>query len=211
MSPILQSFVTAAGGILAGLAMSGPLLWQQHRLLARLRYEVTHDDTTGLPNRRAALAHLQQALRDGRPLGVVLLDLDTFKTVNDTHGHQAGNQVLTGIGRRLAALPAPMVLAARLGGDEFILVVHGDAHAVAVVARAAFATVAVEPVALGGHRLSIAASVGYACAQRGVTWPQLLHHADMAMYHAKTTRAGVCGMPVGPSNADHSRRYRDHR
>jgi diguanylate cyclase (GGDEF)-like protein len=209
LSPIPQALVTAAGGILAGLALSGALLWQQHRLLARVRYEATHDDTTGLPNRRAALAHVHRTLADGRPLGVVLLDLDSFKAVNDAHGHQAGNQVLTEIGWRLAALPAPMVLAARLSGDEFALIVHGNPHDVESVARAAFGAVAAAPVAVGDHTLGLTASVGYACAHPGVSAAQLLHDADTAMYRAKTTGGGVRGLPAAPTGT--TRRCRDRR
>lgn len=217
MSPFTQSLVTVTGGILAGigvgLTVSGVLLRRQHRALIRVRHDAMHDELTGLPNRRAALAHLDHVLHTGRPVGVILLDLDRFKAVNDTYGHHGGDHVLTKVARRLADLPAPMVLAARMGGDEFLLVVHGDTEAVALVARAAF-TATTEPIALGRHRLHTLASVGYATAQVGMTATELVHRADMAMYRAKTTHTGVrsATMPAStPSQADPRRRWRDRR
>ena len=217
MSPFTQSLVTVTGGILAGigvgLTVSGVLLRRQHRALSRVRHDAMHDDLTGLPNRRAALDHLNDVLHTGRPVGVILLDLDRFKAVNDTYGHHAGDQVLIEVGRRLAGLPAPMVLAARMGGDEFLLVVHGDTEAVALVARAAFGAVC-QPIALGEHRLHTLASVGYASAEVGTSGPQLVQDADMAMYRAKTTHTGVrsAAMPAStPGRADPRRRWRDRR
>jgi diguanylate cyclase (GGDEF)-like protein len=217
LSPLTQSLVTATGGVLAGigvgLAVNRALLRRQHRALIRVRHDAMHDELTGLPNRRAALAHLNRALHDGRPVGVVLLDLDGFKAVNDTYGHHGGDHVLAEVARRLADLPALMVLAARMGGDEFLLVVHGDTDAVALIARAAF-TAITEPIALGRHRLHTLASVGYATAQVGMTATELLHRADMAMYRAKTAHTGVrsATMPVStPGRADPRRGWRDRR
>ena len=99
MSPILSSILTAAGGVLAGLALAGPLLWRQQQALNDARYAAEHDDTTGLPNRRALLAALTRSLRGSAPCGVVLLDLDGFKAINDTFGHDVGNDALTDNGR----------------------------------------------------------------------------------------------------------------
>jgi diguanylate cyclase len=213
LSPIQLALVTATGGLLAGAGLSAALLWWQRRALARLRHDAMHDEVTGLPNRRVALGHLDHVLHTGRPVGVILLDLDRFKAVNDTYGHHAGDQVLAEVGRRLAALPPPMVLAARMGGDEFLLVVHGDTDAVALVARAAF-TAVTEPIALGRHRPYTLASVGYATAEAGTNATQLVHNADMAMYRAKTTRTGVCSATTPaptPGLTEPRRRWRDRR
>jgi diguanylate cyclase (GGDEF)-like protein len=217
LSSIPLALVTATGGLLAGigvgLSVSGALLWRQQRALTRMRHDAMHDALTGLHNRRAALDHLNDVLHTGRPVGVILLDLDRFKAVNDTYGHHGGDHVLVEVGRRLAALPAPKALAARIGGDEFLLVVHGDSDAVARVARAAF-TAVTEPITLGGHRLHALASVGYATAEAGTNVRQLVHHADMAMYRAKTTRTGVCSATTPfspPGRADARRRWRDRR
>ncbi|MET7831300.1 GGDEF domain-containing protein [Micromonospora sediminicola] len=193
MSPILTSFVTAAGGVLAGLALAGALLWRQQQALIRARYAAAHDDTTGLPNRRALLAALTRAIRTDAPFGLVLLDLDGFKAVNDTFGHEAGNDVLTEVGRRLAALRRPVRLAARLSGDEFALLVDGGPEDVAAAARAGWRAVGRHPVDLGDHALAVRASVGYTTAALGVGPRTLLRQADIAMYQAKQTGSGVHG------------------
>jgi diguanylate cyclase len=213
VSAVLHSIVTAAGGILSGLAIAGGLLWRQQQALTRARYDATHDDTTGLPNRRALLAGLEHALRVAGAFGLILLDLDGFKTINETFGHEAGNQILIGVARRLAALPHPVVLAARLSGDEFALLVHGDAAIIRDAASAASRTISASLVPLGTELIPIRASVGYACARIGITARQLLRDADEAMYHAKTTGTGVHGH--SPSTGDRHtpplRRCRDRR
>ncbi|MBQ1050828.1 GGDEF domain-containing protein [Micromonospora sp. C51] len=193
MSPILTSIVTAVGGLLAGLALAGALLWRQQQALTRARHAADHDDTTGLPNRRALLAALTRATHADAPFGLVLLDLDGFKAVNDTFGHQAGNDVLTEVGRRLAALAGPVRLAARLSGDEFALLVSGGPDDVVAAARTAWRAVGRHPVDLGEHTVAVRASVGYTTAALGVGPRTLLHQADVAMYQAKQAGAGVYG------------------
>jgi diguanylate cyclase (GGDEF)-like protein len=211
LSPIPRHLLAATAGVAAGLGLSGALLWYQHRALTRARHDATHDDTTGLPNRRAALAHLHRALKRGQPTGVVLLDVDHFKTINDTWGHDTGNQVLTELGRRLLTLPMGRVLAARLSGDEFVLIVGGGAGYVRAAARAAFDAVASVPVAVGGDRLPVTVSVGYTQARPGATVAGLLHQADQAMYHAKTTGGGVHGPPTAATGTAHTGRGRQRR
>lgn len=201
MFPILSSIVTAAGNMLAGLALAGALLWRQQQALNRARHAATHDDTTGLPNRRAFLAAVTRAVRRGSPCGIVLLDLDHFKTVNDTFGHEGGNEVLTGVGRRLACLPPPVRLAARLSGDEFALLVTGDYDKVAAAARAAWRAVSADPVPLGDQHVRIRASVGYATTTLGVSPRTLLGQADVAMYRAKQT-GGVYGAAASIAHVD---------
>jgi diguanylate cyclase (GGDEF)-like protein len=213
VSLILRSVVTAGGGVLAGLALAGGLLWRQQRALTDARHQATHDPLTGLPNRRAALGRLHRALRTGQPLGLILLDLDNFKTINDTLGHAVGDDVLVDVACRLAGLPAPVVLAARLAGDEFAMFVHGDADATHAAAHAAWRTISDTPAPLGTELIPVSASVGYACARIGVTAGQLLGEADEAMYHAKTSGNHVHGHR--PSTTDRppkpARRCRDRR
>jgi diguanylate cyclase (GGDEF)-like protein len=217
--PIPIALVTASGGLLAGigvgLTVNRARLRRQRRSLAHAWHDAMHDELTGLPNRRAALGHLDNVLNTGRSVGMILLDLDLFKAVNDTYGHHAGDHVLIEVGRRLVKLaerPAPMMLAARMGGDEYVLIVHGDSTAVAGVAGAAF-TAVTEPIAFGNRRLTILASVGYAMAEPGMTGTELLYRADMAMYRAKTTRTGVwpATTPAASSGAEPRRRWRDRR
>jgi diguanylate cyclase (GGDEF)-like protein len=214
LSPTFESLVTASGGVLAGLALACGLLWRQQRALSLARYDATHDDTTGLPNRRAALAHLQKALRRRRPVGVVLLDLDRFKTINDTFGHDAGNQLLAAVAGRLAALPPPVGLAARLSGDEFVLVVHGGTDQTAAAAHTAWQAIGATPIPLADAIVEVSASVGYASARIGISHRQLLRDADAAMYQAKSTGAGVRGHTSATDDTDAQplRRHRDrHR
>jgi len=189
LSAFLHTAVTATAGLLTGFALTAGPLWHQHRAVTAARFQASHDDVTGLPNRRAALTLLHRAAQQGRPHGLVLLDLDKFKNINDTYGHEAGNDLLTEVGRRLAALRYPVALAARLSGDEFVLVVSGgpaDVHAAAIAARHA---IRAAPGMLGEHAVAVRASVGYACARPGRSPLDLLRDADEAMYRAKTRAA----------------------
>lgn len=213
MSPILTAILTALGGLIAGLACGAVALHSQYeRLLdARRRtaavlrraddaeYLALHDDTTGIANRRAFLTALDRALTGGEPTGVVLLDLDDFKTVNDTYSHDHGNEVLTTVGLRLADLPAPVVLAARLSGDEFALLIAGHREQTRAGAFAAAKTVSSPPIPIAGTaEIGLRASVGYAQAgDDGDTARALLHHADLAMYAAKRDKgAGTDATPA---------------
>jgi diguanylate cyclase (GGDEF)-like protein len=214
VSPTFESLVTATGGVLAGISLAGGLLWRQQRALNRARYDAIHDDTTGLPNRRATLAHLRHALRRRYPVGVVLLDLDRFKTINDTFGHDAGNRLLAAVADRLTALPPPVGLAARLSGDEFVLVVHGGVDQTAAAAHTAWQAIGATPIPLAEAMVEVSASVGYASARIGIGPRQLLRDADEAMYQAKSTGAGVRGHTCSTDDTDTPpvRRYRDrHR
>ena len=224
MSQILLSTLTAAGGLLAGLSLAGTLLRRQrqtlnglrnrqrsqHDELLQTRYQVTHDDTTNMPNRRAFLAHLRAALRASHHVGVILLDLDDFTSINDTYGHEHGNDVLTAIGQRLIDLPPPVVLAARLSGNDFALLVHGDHDTTADTALAGWTAVRRHPVRLGTDLIEVRASVGYVTARCGSTTRQLLRDADEAMYHAKTTGDAVSDAAPVPADSA-QRRPRDRR
>ncbi|MBM0255851.1 GGDEF domain-containing protein [Micromonospora sp. 4G55] len=208
MSSILHTIAIAAGGVLAGLALSGALLWRQQQALAVARYEATHDEITGLPNRRLFLTRLRAALGDTAPVGLVLLDLDRFKTVNDTLGHDTGNVLLDQVGRLLAGLPAPVQVAARLSGDEFALLVSGDHEDTAAAAHAAWQVIAAAPIRVVNGDISVPASVGHTHTRGQHASPrQLLAEADTAMYDAKRSGGGVC--EYCPRGAPPQRRSRD--
>jgi diguanylate cyclase (GGDEF)-like protein len=155
------------------------------------------DALTGLPNRALLLDRLQQALaaaaRSGAGVGVLFLDLDHFKEVNDSFGHDAGDALLVGAAERLGALVRKNDTVARLGGDEFVMVISeladpGDAARVAAKVVEAFA----RPFPVAGQDLKVGASIGIALAPGDATdGATLLKHADMAMYQAK--REGRCG------------------
>lgn len=198
----------------AALCVATVVIVCQRRRLNHARHDADHDTTTGLPNRRAVTAYLRAALRHGRPTGVVLLDLDRFKRINDTYDHETGNDLLVEIGRRLATITAPAAFAARLSGDEFVVLVDGGHDHTAAVADAAFHVVADTPVRLGLDDVWVSASVGYANATLGICVRELLRAADTAMYHAKKYgRATVYGMPASTQQSGVGRgpRYRDRR
>lgn len=191
MSPTLSSVLTALGGVLPGLALAGLLLvWQRHALTSA-RYDATHDDTTGLPNRRSLRTHLRASLRNMHPVGVVRLDLDGFKDINDGMGRDGGDQVLRQVAFRLRAVGSPVGLAARLSGDEFVLVIQGGAEETAAVAWAAHDAISGRPFRLRRHDIDVTASVGHAVAGQGINHRRVLHHADLALHAAKAAGSGV--------------------
>ncbi len=150
------------------------------------------DDLTGLPNRRAVIAKLHEELSTERTIGVMLLDLDGFKEVNDSLGHAAGDVMLRTIATRIRfAMPAK-VLVARLGGDEFAVVLD-ETDPVRLVEYAQMVRDVVrKPVRLDGLELAITGSVGITTRVQGDTCPgDFLHRADLAMYRAKQGRHGV--------------------
>ena len=168
------------------------------------------DATTGLPNRRAFLEHLRQTLASDTPVGVVMLDLDGFKAVNDTFGHQTGNDLLTAVGLRLADLHPPVRVAARLSGDEFVLLITGGAEQTRACARAAWRAITSTPIPIRDRtEIQVNASVGY--TTEGTSPDDLLHRADMAMYQAKQAGGGVCDQQAAsnPPDLPQHVRYRD--
>ncbi|UWZ59916.1 bifunctional diguanylate cyclase/phosphodiesterase [Dactylosporangium aurantiacum] len=164
------------------------------RLLARLDHGATHDALTQLPNRSLFGQRLQQALaaegagRAGRPVSVALIDLDDFKEVNDTLGHEVGDLLLVDVARRLAGCAGPEDTVARLGGDEFVVVLPGADPAAAGRAAGRMADALRAPAVVNGHELPVSASIGIADGRTGDDPSVLLRHADIAMYAAKQQR-----------------------
>ena len=168
-----------------------------------LRLSVT-DELTGLPNRRALLAAADDALRQGVPLGLALLDLDGFKDVNDTLGHGVGDEVLISLALRIRAALAPEVVVARLGGDEFALLVPGDDEVGLMEIAQRMRVVLQTALRVESIDLSIDASVGITVRRVDDTSPiELLRRAEIAMYEAKLSREGV--LAFDPSQDGFSR------
>jgi diguanylate cyclase (GGDEF)-like protein len=162
-------------------------------LIGQLRHEALHDALTGLPNRthlQRALGAALDAVAAGRAPGaaVMILDIDEFKAVNDTLGHQYGDQLLVEVGARLTATVGDAGTVARLGGDEFAVLLAGTAREDDVLHVGRRILRALEqPVALDTLEVEVGASLGIALAPAHATdTAELLKRADLAMYDAKS-------------------------
>lgn len=149
------------------------------------------DALSGLPNRRSfdqMLSHeLERAARDGRSVCVGILDLDGFKSVNDTLGHACGDELLRICAERIAGCVRDDDVVARLGGDEFALLILGPgAHRPEVVAQRLVETLR-HPVSLGDRTVSVSASIGFAVSDARSSPAELMRNADLAMYIAKAS------------------------
>lgn len=162
---------------------------EQLRVLeGRLTFQALHDPLTGLANRTLFRTHLQQAIDhhdDGRG-AVLFIDLDDFKTVNDSFGHATGDALLIEVADRLKTCIAEVDVIARLGGDEFAVLLRSADDAPAATAAAAAILRSFEEAATITHRrLSIRASIGIALIQVGADPETMMRNADTAMYIAK--------------------------
>lgn len=165
-----------------------------------IRHQALHDPLTGLPNRLLLIERLEQALarirRQGAQLGVLYVDLDDFKLINDRHGHLVGDRVLREVARRLRSQIRDSDTVARIGGDEFVVLLDSvcDLDAARLVAGKLVATLG-EPMDLasdgGPEQGRIGASIGIAIApEDGNSVDALLHHADLRLYRAKAAGKG---------------------
>ncbi len=166
-------------------------LRERRRAEATLAHQASHDPLTDLPNRTLLLGRLAAALepsdRSGGQVGVLFLDLDRFKFVNDSLGHEAGDALLLAVAARLRGAIQPGDTVARFGGDEFVVLFEEltDRSAAEGVAERVAAVVAA-PVALDGHEVTVSASVGIALARAGHATPtEVLRDADAALRWAK--------------------------
>ncbi|MEU9105476.1 EAL domain-containing protein [Streptomyces xanthophaeus] len=179
-----------------GLILNSRDVTERVRLQAQLQHSAEHDPLTDLPNRALFTRRVRQALT-GRRAGdhstaVLFIDLDGFKAVNDTIGHQAGDELLIEAARRLQDSVRAGDTAARLGGDEFAALILGDGsrdrsareyqvHEIADRLR----TTLSQPYRISGSEVRVAASIGVAFADPGITPSDLMRNADLAMYRAK--------------------------
>ncbi|WP_055751511.1 bifunctional diguanylate cyclase/phosphodiesterase [Frankia sp. AvcI1] len=194
-----RSFVAAVAGVLGAAAA-------RFAAEREIRYRSQHDMLTGLPNRASLLERLRSSLAadhragagEGRAgagrTGVVFVDLDSFKSVNDTYGHLAGDVLLRTVAGRLRAAVRPCDVVARLAGDEFA-VLCTQVESVETVERVAARILAglAEPVTIDATTVTVTASAGVAVSGPGLTDPdRLLNASDIAMYAAKRAGAGRC-------------------
>jgi diguanylate cyclase (GGDEF)-like protein len=192
--PISTLAVVLATGTLLAVVVRTALTFREVRSLAESRRQALTDDLTGLGNRRLLYRQLEAALTqraESRAVGLLILDLDRFKEVNDALGHHLGDQLLQQVGPRLAAQLRPDDLLARLGGDEFaILLADTDLASATGVAQRLLGALQ-EPFDLDGVALHVDASIGLAlCPEHADTATTLLQRADVAMYQAKAGHHG---------------------
>jgi diguanylate cyclase (GGDEF)-like protein/PAS domain S-box-containing protein len=167
--------------------------------MEKLAYAALHDSLTGLANRASFLEHLElglkRAVRKGKGVGVLFIDLDNFKLVNDSFGHAAGDELLKSVGKRLQGAVRGMDVVARQGGDEFLILLSdleiddaGEASAsqAAEVVASKVRTILSESFLVDGIEIYVSASVGISLYPGDASDAEtLLKHADVAMYSVK--------------------------
>lgn len=169
---------------------------EQRRAQARIEFLALHDPLTQLPNRAHLVQRLGEVLsiakRHGRAMAVLFIDLDNFKTVNDSLGHHAGDVLLREVAQRITSTVRDSDVVSRLGGDEFVVVLSEIASSqdAALVAQKLLEAVNA-PVSVGETQLNVSPSIGISLFPRdGETTDELIRHADSAMYHAKDSGRG---------------------
>jgi diguanylate cyclase (GGDEF)-like protein len=169
-----------------GLVVNARDVSDSRRLQEQLAYQARHDSLTGLPNRRLLNERLTCSLARPSRVAVLFVDLDRFKTVNDTLGHDAGDELLRQVGARLAGCLRTQDLLARVGGDEFVALLDGvaDRHE-ATAAADRIVAVLRAPFDVLGQQVTIGASVGVCFDTPGATVDDMLGGADAAMYQVK--------------------------
>ncbi|HEX3238724.1 MAG TPA: EAL domain-containing protein [Solirubrobacterales bacterium] len=186
-------FVQGAANVLADA-------FERHAADQALRHRVLHDSLTGLPNRLSFVDALGEALRraegSGSPIGILFLDLDHFKLINDSLGHHAGDALLRAVAPRLRGHLRPGDVVARFGGDEFGILIDrlaDEGEAVAIADRVASAFT--QPFSIDGVEHFVSSSIGIAVArssERQVNAELLIRDADAAMYRAKEGGRARC-------------------
>jgi len=181
--------------VINGLVLNTRDVTEQSVIKAQYVHQAFHDPLTDLANRSLFLYQvghaLARAVRLGEPVTVLFLDLDNFKTVNDSLGHAAGDRLLVDAAHRLASCVRESDLIARLGGDEFAVLVE-DADQLSDVLHIAerIASALSKPFMLGGKEVFVSASIGIARTSEGETSDELVRNADVAMYVAKSRGKG---------------------
>lgn len=205
---LAERAVALPSGVLDGLlalavlvpAAAFVVVRRRFREVAAVRRQLVHlslhDTLTGLPNRRLLLdwlaADISRSQQRNTQAAVLFVDLDRFKFVNDTHGHEIGDRLMRLVAERLGTVARPGDRLVRYGGDEFVLVCPGLNGVTAAEDLARRAIAAIEtPFSVGAESLRISASVGIAlCEKRRIRPEDVLHDADVAMYQAKALGPG---------------------
>jgi diguanylate cyclase (GGDEF)-like protein/PAS domain S-box-containing protein len=177
-----------------GVVLNARDITERLQLEEELTRQAFHDGLTGLANRALFRDRLDQALaraeRSACPLAVLLIDLDGFKQVNDTLGHDAGDQLLRQVAERFAEASRPGDTLARLGGDEFAMLLEDAAERVAVAVARRLLDRLSDPMSVAGHEMTLGASIGIVAHTGPGLSEDLIRHADVAMYAAKESGRG---------------------
>ena len=179
--------------LLLGLFVAGVVLYYTNRMARERERLATQDTLTGLPNRMLFKDRLEQSLirakRHQTLVGVMFIDIDRFKRVNDTLGHASGDLLICEVARRLRQTVRSDDIVARLGGDEFVVIINDVValNPILQVVEKMLAAVT-EPYSLNGREIFSSCSIGVSIYPNdGITSADLLKHADTAMYHAKNS------------------------
>ena len=216
IAPVLQVFQYLRGDDLhvllingACVAMVGLVIVRMSGLVAAQRNAAITDGLTGLKSRRyleqALATEVQRSGRSGQSVGLLIVDVDHFKSVNDTYGHPGGDRVLIEVARRLSADSRAGTVIARYGGEEFALLLpHTGAEGIAAAAENIRRSIANTPFPVrAGTLIGVTVSVGAACLpDHAETAEALVLNADNALYAAKAAgrdRSVVCAPPAGPA------------
>lgn len=160
-----------------------------------LAHQATHDALTGLPNRLLLSDRIEQSIarlrRSDQRLGVLFIDVDGFKAVNDQFGHAAGDKVLAEIAQRLCRAVRPDDTAARVGGDEFVVLADSIDSEVGLVIGRRISDAVAEPIRVAGTEVTIGTSIGVALATSSCRSDEVLARADQAMFRAKRAQTAV--------------------
>ena len=162
----------------------------QHARMESLRHLAMEDALTGALNRRALETMLGEYVERKEAFALLVCDLDGFKQINDTLGHQAGDSVLTEIASRMRHCAQPNGIVGRLGGDEFAVILPHASSRDAAEAASALIEIVARPILVGSQRVTVGISIGVALSSTSVTAAGLMASADTAMYRAKAARSG---------------------
>jgi diguanylate cyclase (GGDEF)-like protein len=167
-------------------------LLQDQATLVQLAHQVQHDHLTGLPNRKAFLEQLEQTLDEGLGVAVLFCDLDRFKSVNDTFGHDAGDVLLTDVARRLRRTVGDRGTVSRFAGDEFVVLLPVWSAQEALDVAEDIGVALEHPVAFDGGEAHVTTAVGVSVHRPGktISAAELVRQADLAMYLAKSKGPG---------------------